>query len=291
VRAREVREWLHDVEALAETVNLLRGIAAAELRGVERVLATARAYRRVAEEVLMITSPWAPPAGTSVDAPPHEPRAGLCVYTSALGMCGDFNRRLLAAADEHAKKRLAAGEPLRVFAIGERAADWFEGRDDVRLLDRLEAPTSADGLPELMGRLVDAIAAAVPDHVDTVSVLGARYDRPGRFEPVTTPLLPPTLPELPVSGTEWGRRSHFYLPPGQVFEHATEELTFGLLYALLAETLASEHGARGVATQRAYDGLDERRRALVRQYRETRQAEITEELLEVAAAAAAVERD
>ncbi len=70
---------------------------------------------------------------------------------------------------------------------------------------------------------------------------------------------------------------------GELFSWLIRQHLTLVLYAALAESLASEHASRLAAMQNAERNIDERRENLLAEYRKKRQETITSELLEVVA--------
>ena len=80
-----------------------------------------------------------------------------------------------------------------------------------------------------------------------------------------------------------------YVEPDHFVSVVVREYLYVTLFDLLLDALASEHGARLVATQNAETWLDKRTERLRRYLMATRREASTQEMIEIAAGARAIQ--
>ncbi|WP_395853744.1 F0F1 ATP synthase subunit gamma [Cystobacter fuscus] len=267
-REATLRRQLHTFQTLAEAVGALRPLAAHHFRMARAQLPLAREYRAGVEQAVGGLKLAFPTSPTGVP--------GLLVVAADLGLCGGYNSRLAEAARTHGE-RLGA---RRVHCVGHRVVTLL-ARAGVVPARVYPAPTGVRGLPGLLLRLVEELLDEyLAGELSTYHVVSARFGGVGTFTPVCTPLLPvrvaPAGDAVPPS-------------PYDSAEHlavvAVRELLYILLHELLLDALASEHGARLVATESASEWLEERLGTTRRLLGSLRREASTQEVLAIASGA------
>jgi F-type H+-transporting ATPase subunit gamma len=112
-------------------------------------------------------------------------------------------------------------------------------------------------------------------------VVSSRFSGVGADRPATTRLLPVDIHPAP------GAPATRYVDPDRLAAVAVREGLYITLYDLLVDALASEHGARLVATQSAERWLDDRTGRLRRHLAAARREASTQETIEIASGARA----
>lgn len=269
-REATLRRRLRALQTLAEAVGAMRPLAAHHFRMARAQLLPAREYRAGVERAVGGLKLPLPASPTGV--------AGLLVVAADLGLCGGYNSRLAEAALAQVKQL----DAKRVHCVGHRAATLLT-RAGVVPERVYPAPTGVRGLPGLLLRLVEELLDEyLAGALSSYHVVSARFGGVGSFTPECTQVLPTQAPPLE-------RQDAVPPSPYVSAEHlavvAVRELLYSLLHELLLDALASEHGARLVATESASQWLEERlgttRRLLGSIHRETS----TQEVLAIASGA------
>jgi F-type H+-transporting ATPase subunit gamma len=262
-REPALRRRLHALRSLDQAIGGMKSLAAHQLRVARAQLAPAREYRAGLERAL---------AGLAFAAERPGPVA-LLLVASDLGLCGPYNSRLVEAAV--ARRRELGDVP--VHCVGRRGA-LLLARAGVAPGRTYAARAGAAGLGPLLLRVVEDL---LDDHLGgraaRVELVSARFGGVGQFEPARTVILPirppPQAPGPPASP---------YVSPARLAVVGLRELLYVDLYERMLDALASEHGARLVATGSASDWLRDRIAAATRQLRNLRLEAATQELLEIA---------
>jgi F-type H+-transporting ATPase subunit gamma len=246
----------------------MKSLSAHHLRETRNAVEPARIYREGIEPIV---------ASSGATLGPGSGPAGLLVIGGELGLCGDYNSRLIAAA---ADRRGALG-PGSTTCVGHRAGA-FLARRHVEVDRVYAAPTSVRGITELLLRLVeDVLTVYVTRQLSSFDIVSSRFGGVGVHRPVDARLLP--VEAMRVQATPAVR----YVSAGQLASAAIREFLYVTVYDVLLDALASEHGARLVATQSAEKWLDERTERVRRQLAASRRETSTQEVIEIAAGARA----
>lgn len=267
-REVELKRRLRSLATLREAVSAMKSLSAHHFREARAALEPARAYREGIERVFART-------GAALGAGTGE--AGLLVIGGELGLCGAYNARA-ASAGAARRAELGRGPTL---CVGRRAGALL-GRRGVALRRVYAAPTGVRGLTDLLLRLAEDIAAAyVDERLSSFDMVSNRFGGVGVDRPRSARLLPL---ESPRAGRPPPSR---YESPRRLASAAARELLYISLYDLLLDALASENGARLVATSSAEKWLDERIERLRRRLAAAHREASTQEVIEIAAGARA----
>lgn len=258
----ELHRRLRSLQALGSAVGAMKSLSAHHFRQARAAVPPAHAYREGIER-LRRNSGATFPAGTG--------GAGLLVIGAELGLCGSYSVRIVDLA-EHRRVALGAGPTL---CVGRRSAARLS-RGGIPLTRVHPAPTTIGGIP---GVLLELGEELLRSNLGSLEIVSARFVGVGAVRPTSTALLPlEDLPPEPLAQARYASQDRFA-------EAAVRELLYITLYDLLLDAVASEHGARLVATQAAEKWLDERATRVRRQLADLRRETTTQEMLEIATAA------
>jgi F-type H+-transporting ATPase subunit gamma len=273
-RSADLERRLRSLEALGEAVGAMKSLSAHHLRESRGAVAPARAYREGVERIL---------ASTGASIPRGNGPCGMLVIGAELGLCGGYNSRMVAAATEH-RHGLGAGPTL---CVGHRAS-MLLARQGIEVARTFGAPTSTRGVPALLLQLAEeALDTYVGHGLSRLDVVSSRFGGVGVETAVVAQLLPfpPASPDQKASNGRVPRAR--YVGSEHLASVAAREFLYIALYDVLLDALASEHGARLVATQSAESWLDERTSGLRRHLAAARREASTQEMIEIVAGARA----
>jgi F-type H+-transporting ATPase subunit gamma len=244
----------------------MRSLSAHHFRLTRQVLPAARAYRDEIERTL---------AGVGVhQLTDFRAAPGLLLVVSDLGLCGDYNTRLVQAAI--AQQAEQAEGPL--YCIGHRPRAMLQ-RHHLEAARVYRAPTSVDGLPGLLIQLAqDLLDDLRQARFGSLSVVSARFEGAGSFSPVITHVLPARPPQV-----EESLRPTPYQSYRRLAAVALREFLYITLYELLLDSLASEHGMRLLAAESARKWLEETTATVHRRLIACHREAATQEVLDIVA--------
>jgi F-type H+-transporting ATPase subunit gamma len=263
-----LRRELASLGMLADAVGAMKSLSAHHLRAARADLQAARVYRDGIGQMLA-------DAGLAQIPTRTDPHAVL-VVAADLGLCDGYNARIATAAIEHCQRMSAHA----VYVAGRRILPTL-AHAGIRPVGTYTPAASAAGLPSALLTLADDVLGAYLEGTfGTLDVVSARFDGVGACSPTITQVLP-VIPSARPRGTA---RTP-YVGSAYLRRIAVREYLYSMLYELLVDALASEHGMRLVATQAAGEWLDERVGVVQRQLASVRREASTQEVLEVAAGA------
>jgi F-type H+-transporting ATPase subunit gamma len=288
------------VRSITNTRKLTRAmelVASARLRRAQQRIEAMRPY---ADRMLELMAGVSQAAG-AVRLPLLERREqvqtiALVPVTADRGLAGAFNAQVLRRAFALQREAEGAGQKVLWFSSGEKAASTLR----FRRLDVAEAWTGFSERPEYRDAQMMAHAlseAYVDRRVDRVVLVYNAFVSPLVQRVTVREVLPIPQDLLEASGDEDGSESSAELAhPDFIYEPEPQEILARLLpvyvetelYRALQESGASEQGARMTAMRNASKAAGELIDNLTLAMNRARQAEITQEILEVVAGADAL---
>jgi F-type H+-transporting ATPase subunit gamma len=291
---RDVRNRIGAVKNIQKITRAMEMVAAARLRRAEQRIEALRPY---ADAIRRMTRQAAEAAGSVPRLPilaEHDQvnRVGLLLVAGDRGLAGGFNSNIVRAGVGAGREHSEEGREALYFASGRRPASslTFRGLELAESFTGFtDRPAYADAR-KIAGRL---IAAYVDGDVDRVEIFYNRYISPLSQEVSRETLLP--LQQATVLGeededdekeSEGTRALVEYEPdPEQILSRLVPDYVEISIYRALLESTASEHGARMTAMRNASENARTLIDDLTLEMNRARQAEITQEIMEVVAGA------
>jgi F-type H+-transporting ATPase subunit gamma len=295
---RDVKNRIDSVKNIRKITRAMEMVAAARLRRAEQRIAHLRPY---AGAIRRMTRQAAEAAGGEVGQLPilqqHESEQTIAILlvTADRGLAGAFNSQILRAGLRTASEYEGDGRDVAFYASGRRGVSslTFRGREVAGSYTGFtERPAYADA----RDIAADLMAAYVDGKVDRVDILYNGYVSPLVQEVRRETLLPlqeATILETPEGeddGEDTGHHALVEYEPGpeEILERLIPDYVEISLYRALLESTASELGARMTAMRNASQNAAEVIDDLTLEMNRARQAEITQEIMEVVAGAEAL---
>ena len=295
---RDVKNRIDSVKNIRKITRAMEMVAAARLRRAEQRIAHLRPY---AGAIRRMTRQAAEAAGGEVGQLPilqqHESEQTIAILlvTADRGLAGAFNSQILRAGLRAASEYEGDGRDVTFYASGRRGVSslGFRGREVAGAYTGFtERPSYADA----RDIAADLMAAYVDGKVDRVDILYNGYVSPLVQEVRRETLLP--LQEATIlessddedDDEETGHNALVEYEPGpeEILERLIPDYVEISLYRALLESTASELGARMTAMRNASQNAAEVIEDLTLEMNRARQAEITQEIMEVVAGAEAL---
>ena len=271
-RLSDIGARIDGVRQLGAVVNAMRGIAAARVQQARGQLVAVDHYTATIATAIGRAVALAPPEVRH--AASRSSKLAIVLYCAEQGFAGAFSERVLEAAGTD----LARAE---LFLIGTRgnsaaaergmAADW-----------KSAMPSHSLGIPKLADRIADAlyarIAAGAIDQLDVIFAKAQLGSSPvierNRLFPLDTGRFPaPADGNVPLLD----------LAPEVLLGELTAEYLNAQLCNAALHSFASENAARMAAMESAHHQIERQLLSLQAAQRQIRQAEITAEIIELAA--------
>jgi F-type H+-transporting ATPase subunit gamma len=296
---KDIRSRIGSVKNIKKITRAMEMVAAARLRRAEQRIEHLRPYADAIRRMTRRASEAAEniPALPILQERDKLDAVGLLLVTGDRGLAGPFNSQIIRAGNRRAVELRDEAEVLW-YASGRRGVSSLTFRNFevtggyTGFTDR---PAYADAR-----RIADDLTAAYVDgKVDRVEVFYNGYISPMRQEVRHETLLPlqqadiledegeEELTEEQREEEERHRRALWiYEPdPEEILARLVPDYVEISIYRGLLESTASEHGARMTAMRNASDNASELIDDLTLEANRQRQAEITQEIMEVVAGA------
>jgi F-type H+-transporting ATPase subunit gamma len=300
---KDVKNRIASVKNIHKITRAMEMVAAARLRRAEQRIQALRPY---ADAIRQLTRQ----AAQAAEAMPRVPilaerdeirSAGILLITGDRGLAGAFNSNILRTGMQVRAEHESSGSGVSWYAVGRRGVSSLSFRkletacSYVGITDR---PSYADAR-EIAH---DLIAAYVDERLDRVDIIYNHYISPLSQRVTREVLLPVSEAEVIIGGSEqaWSpdedeaeserqRALWIYEPgPEEILQRLLPDFVEITVFRALLESTASEHGARMTAMRSASENADEMIKDLTLEANRVRQAEITQEIMEVVAGAEAL---
>ncbi len=292
---RDVRNRIGAVKNIEKITRAMEMVAAARLRRAEQRIEALRPY---ASAIRRMTRQAAEAAGNVPNLPilsehEHLRSVGLLLIAGDRGLAGAFNSNIVRGGVAAGREHDSAGRRPVYFASGRRAATSlsFRGMEPAASFSGFtDRPSYADAR-----RIADRLMAAYIDgEVDQVEIFYNGYISPISQIVRRETLLPlqqaTVLEQEPDEHQSEQRPEHRALveyepDPEEILRRLVPDYVEISIYRALLESTASEHGARMTAMRNASENAGDLIEGLTLEMNRARQAEITQEIMEVVAGA------
>ncbi len=288
---KDLKNRIESVKSTRKITKAMQMVAAAKLRRAQEAAEASRPY---SERFNAVMAGLAASVGGSDSAPKLLAGTGsdkvqlLVVMTSERGLCGGFNTNIVKLAKARAKEVLAAGQELKILTVGKKGRDQMKRDFADHLIghvDQSEIKRIGYGDAQVVAQ--DVLARFDAGEFDVATIFYAKFQNVVTQIPTAHQIIPASFEEGEDDGAE-----------ATVFDYEPSEeailadlLPRGVataLFSAMLENGASEQGARmsamDNATRNAGDMIDN----LTIQYNRSRQAVITNELIEIISGAEAL---
>ncbi|RIW16236.1 ATP synthase F1 subunit gamma [Algoriphagus lacus] len=283
---KEVKQRINSVISTQQITKAMKMVSAAKLRRAQDKIIQMRPFSQKLTTILNNVSAASEGATDLVYAQKREVKKVLLVpVTSDKGLCGAFNTNVIKATNLAIREQFT-GVDVTIMPIGKKSFEYYR-KTKYSLIDQYSTlfhDLSIDAIRVAANHAMDAFVAGEFDQVFLVF---------NEFKNVATQIIRTEqfLPMSPAESTEVGKtETDYILEPSR--EYIIEELVPKALrvqfYKAILESNASEHGARMTAMDKATENAGDLLKELKLMYNRTRQAAITNEILEIVAGAEAL---
>ncbi|HEX4720418.1 MAG TPA: ATP synthase F1 subunit gamma [Thermoleophilaceae bacterium] len=292
---KDIKGRIASVKNIQKITRAMEMVSAARLRRAEQRIEELRPYAR---GIRMMTR-------RAVDAAEHIPgftlledrenvsRVGIIAVTADRGLAGAFNSQIVRAANRRRQELRQDGAEVDFYAVGRRGVSSLRFRGfDVE--GEYTGFTDRPGFANARDVADDVIAAYADNKLDRVEIIFNHYESP-LVQTVRVNVLLPIQAMDEVLRAEEGQEEEgeggqralwIYEPdPEEILRRLVTDFVEISVYRALLESTASEHGARMTAMRNASENASELIDDYTLEMNRQRQAEITQEIMEVVAGA------
>ena len=285
---RDIRNRIKGVKNTRKITKAMQMVATSKMKRAQESAKCGRPYALLLADVIGSLSSNLQESGQAFFESRPVKHRGILVLSTDKGLCGALNANLFRLVNE-------VDASAKFVAVGKRATQYLSRtrRDllaDFTVSDR--APFS-----EVRKVVEFLLHQYLEENIDTVEVAYTSFVNTLQQEPEIVQLLPFSVLETMLATLH----ARFGSPDDEsakdsreiLFEPGREEILAELaslyvkqeIYQLILESQASEHSARMVAMKNATDNAGNLVDDLTLQYNRARQAAITQEIIELSAAA------
>ena len=279
------------VKSTRKITQAMQMVAAAKLRRAEEAAEAARPYT---ERFNAVMAGLADSVGNSEGAPRLLAGTGsdqthlLVVMTAERGLCGGFNSSIAKKAAAMANKLKSDGKTVKMLTVGKKGREalkreWGDARIDHVDLTNVKKLGYADA-QKIAQNVLDRFDAG---EFDVATIFYSEFESVISQIPTAKQIIPA---KFEASEDADGASTVYDYEPGEE-EILADLLPRGVatqIFAALLENAASEQGARMSAMDNATRNAGDMIENLTIEYNRTRQAVITNELIEIISGAEAL---
>lgn len=286
---KDLKNRIDSVTSTRKITKAMQMVAAAKLRRAQDAAESARPY---ADRMSAVMGNLASGAGQSDSAPKLISGTGssdvhlLIVATAERGLCGGFNSSIVRLAKSHIEKLQSGGSKVKIITVGKKGREQLKREFSDLIIDHVDLSDvkriSYNNAKSISDDIVGRFEA---NEFDVCTIFYNEFKSVISQIPTALQLIPAVFEESDdVAGD-------FYEYEPDENEILTELLPRAMttnIFTALLENGASEQGARmsamDNATRNAGDMIDK----LTIEYNRSRQAVITNELIEIISGAEAL---
>ena len=286
---KDLKNRIESVKSTRKITKAMQMVAAAKLRRAQDAAESARPY---AERFNAVMAGLASSVGGSDSAPKLLSGTGsdqvhlLVVMTAERGLCGGFNSNIAKLARQHAQKLQAEGKTVKIMTVGKKGRDalkrdWgntFVGHVDLSDVKRVGYADAQRIAKDILGRFDEG-------EFDVATIFYSEFQNVVSQIPTAKQIIPAKFEEGEAAET-----TLYDYEPGEE-EILADLLPRGVataIFSALLENGASEQGARMSAMDNATRNAGEMIDKLTIEFNRSRQAVITNELIEIISGAEAL---
>ncbi|MBC7421067.1 MAG: ATP synthase F1 subunit gamma [Bdellovibrio sp.] len=283
---KEIRIRIDSTKNTQQITKAMKMVSAAKLRKAQHQIQNMRPYAVTLKGVIADIA-----ATQKVSHPLMVKKANpktvlLVVLTSDRGLCGGFNSGITKFADRYIAENKTRFEKIDFVFIGKRGIDYFarKGVKAVENFTKLDKDISFGFAHTIAGNL---IAQFEKGHYDEIRLIYNEFKSAISQKVVCETILPVDIDvnSFNTGDTKIAADMIFDPSPELIIEDLLKK-NFNLqVFRAMAESVASEHGARMTAMENASNNARDMINKLTLNYNKARQEKITTELTEIVSGA------
>ena len=285
---KDLKIRIESVKSTRKITKAMQMVAAAKLRRAQESAESARPYADRMKEVM---GNLARDSEGGFDAPQllggngKSERFLLIVATAERGLCGGFNSSIVKLAKSHAVELSNTGKKVKIITIGKKGKEQLArdfGELTINHFDMSEVKKPTYSIALQIAK--DIIGRFEKDEFDVATIFYSKFQSVLVQNPVAHQLIPAKF-----ENNDQVSASYDYEPDQDIImaDLLPKSIATQIFTALL-ENGASEQGARMSAMDNATRNAGEMIEKLTIEYNRSRQAAITNELIEIISGAEAL---
>lgn len=289
---KDIRAQIESTKNTQQITKAMKLVSAAKLRKAQNAIVNLRPYALSLRTVIADIA-----VTQKVSHPLMEPKAVvknllMVVFSSDRGLCGSFNANINKFTAQFLAENQTKYEKIDFIFVGRKANDFFvrRGVKPIDFMTRLDKEISYELAASMSERVMRDY---VEGNYDEVRVVYNEF-RSAIAQVVNCETILPVNVELSsfnqkeAEAAGFSRDMIFEPEPRKIIEELLAKHFDLQFYRCMAESVASEHGARMSAMENATNNAGQMISSLTLTYNKLRQEKITTELTEIVSGAEAL---
>jgi F-type H+-transporting ATPase subunit gamma len=287
---KDLKNRISSVKSTRKITKAMQMVAAAKLRRAQEAAEMSRPYT---ERFNAVMAKLAASVGDAENAPRLLAGTGadkvhlLVVLTAERGLCGGFNANIAKRAKAEATKLLGQGKTVKIITVGKKGRDAMRRDFGAYFIEHVDlSEVKRIGYAEAQAVAAKVLKRFDAGEFDVAKIFFARFENVVSQIPTMQQVIPADVGEAEAVDTD---SFYDYEPDEQAI--LADLLPRGVatqIFSALLENGASEQGARMSAMDNATRNAGEMIDKLTIEYNRSRQAVITNELIEIISGAEAL---
>jgi len=284
----DLKNRIASVKSTRKITKAMQMVASAKLR---RAQDAAQAGRPYAERFNAVMAGLAASVGASEGGPKLLTGTGsdqtqlLVVMTAERGLCGGFNSNFVKLARMAAKQLLAEGKAVKILTVGKKGRESLKREFGALLVDHVDlSDVKRVGYDNASAIAQNVLHRFDAGEFDVAKIFYSEFGSVVNQIPTELQVIPAKFEAVTDEGTVYD-----YEPSEEgILADLLPRSVATQIFTALLENAASEQGARMSAMDNATRNAGEMIDKLTIQYNRSRQAKITNELIEIISGAEAL---
>jgi F-type H+-transporting ATPase subunit gamma len=284
----DLKNRIASVKSTRKITKAMQMVASAKLR---RAQDAAQAGRPYAERFNAVMVGLAASMGTTAGGPKLLAGTGsdqthlLVVMTSERGLCGGFNSNIAKMVRLAIKKLLAEGKAVKIITVGKKGRDSLSRDFSDKFVDHVDlSDVKRVGYNNAAGIAEQVLSRFDAGEFDVATIFFSEFVSIINQVPTEVQVIPAKFELADAEGTVYD-----YEPSEEgILADLLPRAVATQIFTALLENGASEQGARMSAMDNATRNAGDMIEKLTIQYNRSRQAKITNELIEIISGAEAL---
>ena len=285
---KDLKNRIESVKSTRKITKAMQMVAAAKLRRAQEAAEAARPFAERMDDVL---GNLARSVGTAEGAPKLLAGTGsdqthlLIVATAERGLCGGFNSSIAKLARTHAEELIAAGKTVKIITIGKKGREQLKRTFGDAFIDHVDqSGLKRIGYGDAQAVATDVLARFEAGEFDVATLFFSRFQSVISQVPTAQQIIPAVFED---DGAD--AKAYEYEPDeDEILADLLPRNVAVQIFRGMLENGASEQGARMSAMDNATRNAGEMIDKLTIEFNRSRQAAITNELIEIISGAEAL---
>ena len=288
---KDLKNRIESVKSTRKITKAMQMVAAAKLRKAQEAAEQARPY---AEKMSIVIEKLAFSTNASSNSPllvgnGKDKTHLIIVATSERGLCGAFNSSIVRLAKNHINHLISDGNNIKILTIGKKGREQLKRDFGDYMIEHVDLSEIKKISYDNASNISDNIISKFFDNeFDIATIFYNQFESVISQIPQSSQLIPIKFKSYELTNDD--NMSNFVYEPDEqeIIEDLLPKAISTKVFTALLENGASEQGARMSAMDNATRNAGEMIDKLTIQFNRSRQAAITNELIEIISGAEAL---